>query len=67
MSYDLILKEKTKVEPTLHAFINPVDYDYKEQFLASKSAAADLLKEAKEAIKNLSPVTIRPIHAVCGN
>ncbi len=48
--YHLILKEKTKVELTLHAFINPVDYDYKEQFLASKSAAADLLKEAKEAI-----------------
>jgi signal transduction histidine kinase len=48
--YQLILKEKTKVEPTLHAFINPVDYDYREQFLASKSAAADLLKEAKEAI-----------------
>ncbi len=50
VEYHRILKEKTKVEPTLHAFINPVDYDYREQFLASKSAAADLLKEAKEAI-----------------
>ena len=50
--YYLLMKEKLPQEKlAIRINVNPINYDYKEQFFASKSVASDLLKEAKIEIE----------------
>jgi len=48
---NLIAEKLPKHEIAQRINVDPINYDYREQFLASKSVAADLLQEAKIEIE----------------